>query len=60
MTKNDIIQIKERKNSDEDVFVLHEEIIDYFHNNFYIHRIEKLSLHISHVIILGSMECKKN
>ena len=38
-------------------FVLHEEVIDVFHNKFYITTIEKLSFNLSHVRILGSMEC---
>ena len=40
-------------------FVINEEEIDVFHNIFYIPKIEKLSFHISHVRIIGSMECGK-
>ena len=40
-------------------FVLHEEVIDVFHDKFYNPTIEKLSFHIYHVRILGSMECMK-
>ena len=36
-------------------FVLHEEVIDAFHDRFYIPTTEKLSFHISHVMIIGSM-----
>ena len=38
-------------------FVLHEEVIDFFHESFYIPIIEKLSFHFAHVRILSSMEC---
>ena len=37
--------------------VLHEEVIDVFHINFYITTIEKLLFYHAHDIILGSMEC---
>ena len=40
-------------------FVLHEEVIDVFHEFFYIPTIEKLSFHLAHVRIIGSMECGK-
>ena len=40
-------------------FLINEEKIDVFHNIFYIPTIEKLSFHISHVRIIGSMECRK-
>ena len=40
-------------------FVLHEEVIDYFHNNFYIPTTEKFSFHLSHVEIIRSMEYGK-
>ena len=39
---------------------IHEEVIDVFHNKFYITAIEKVSSHIFHVRIVGSMECVKN
>ena len=38
-------------------FVFHEEVIDVFHNKFYIPTREKLSFFLSHVSIIGSMEC---
>ena len=38
------------------VFFLHEEVIDIFHELFYIPTIEKLSFHLAHVRILASME----
>ena len=34
-------------------FVFNEEVIDYFHNTFYIPTIETLSFHHAHVIIFG-------
>ena len=37
-------------------FVIHEEVIDIFHDKMYIPTIEKLSFHIAHVRIIGSME----
>ena len=37
-------------------FVLHKEVVDVFYDNFYIPTIEKLSFHLSHVRIIGSME----
>ena len=40
-------------------FVILKEDIDVFHKIFYIPTIEKLSFHISHVRIIGSMECRK-
>ena len=40
-------------------FVIHEGDIDGFHDIVYIPTIEKLSFHISHVRIIGSMECRK-
>ena len=39
--------------------VLHEEVIDIFHNKFYIPTIEKPSFNLSRVSIPGSMECGK-
>ena len=39
------------------VFVLHEEVIDVFHEKNYIPTIEKLSFNLACVRILGSMEC---
>ena len=38
-------------------FTLHEELIESFHSKFYIHAVEKLSFHIAHVRIIGSLEC---
>ena len=38
-------------------FVIHKEVIDLFHDKFYIPTIEKLPFHIAYVKILGSMEC---
>ena len=38
----------------------HEEVIDVFHDNFYMTTIEKLSFYLVHVRIIGSMECGKN
>ena len=40
-------------------FILHEEVIDAFYNFFYIPTIEKLTLHLALVRILGSMEYGK-
>ena len=40
-------------------FVLHEEVIDVFHEKYYIPTIEKVSFHLAHVRILGSMEYGK-
>ena len=40
-------------------FVLHEKVIDVFHNKFYITTMEKLLFHLSHVRIIGSMEFGK-
>ena len=37
-------------------FVIREEVIYAFHEKHYIPTIEKLSYHLVHVIILGSME----
>ena len=37
-------------------FVLHEEVIDFFHDKIYIPTIEKLSFDLDHARILGSME----
>ena len=39
--------------------VLHEEVIDYFHNHFYIPTIEKILFNLAHEKNLGSMECGK-
>ena len=41
-------------------FVLHEEVIDVFHEKNYITTIEKLSINLAHVRIIGSMEFGKN
>ena len=38
-------------------FVLHEEVIDVFHEKIYIPTIEKLSFNLSYDRIIGSMEC---
>ena len=38
-------------------FVIHGEDIDVFHNIFNILTIENLFFHMSHVRIIGSMEC---
>ena len=38
-------------------FVLHEEVIYVFHEKNYITTIEKLSFNLTHVRIIGSMEC---
>ena len=40
-------------------FVLHEEVIDVFYEKYYIPTIEQLSFHLSHIRILGPMECGK-
>ena len=40
-------------------FVLHEEVIDVFCEKIYIPTIEKLSFHLAHVRIIGSIECGK-
>ena len=39
--------------------VLHEEVLDVFHEEIYIPTIEKMSFHISRVRILSLMECGK-
>ena len=39
--------------------VLHEEVIDVFHEKYDIPKIEKLSFHIACVRFLGSMEFEK-
>ena len=41
------------------MFLLHEEVIVVFNGFFYIPKIEKLSFHLAHVRILGSMEYRK-
>ena len=41
-------------------FVLHEEITDALNGKYYIPTIAKLSFHLAHVRIIGSMECGKN
>ena len=41
-------------------FFLHEEVVEVFHKYVYIPTIEKLSFHLAHVRILGSMEYGKN
>ena len=38
-------------------FVLRKEVIDVFHEKYYIPIIEKLLFHLAHVRILGAMEC---
>ena len=40
-------------------FVPHQEVIDFFHEKYHIPTIEKLSFHLAHVRIFGSMECGK-
>ena len=40
-------------------FVIHEEVIDIFHENFHIPTIEKLSFYLGRFRIVGSMECEK-
>ena len=40
-------------------YVLHEEMIDVFHKKYYTLTIEKLSFHIAHFRIRGSMGCGK-
>ena len=40
-------------------FVLYGEVIDVFCEKFYIPTIEKLSFHLDHVSILGSMKFGK-
>ena len=40
-------------------FVLHEEVINLFHNKFRIPTIEKLPFHLACVRIIGSMDCGK-
>ena len=39
--------------------VIPEEVIDPFHKNVYITMVGKLSFHLEHVRILGSLECGK-
>ena len=55
----DIIPDKEKKGRimAKKCFVLHEEVIDFFHRFLFIPTIEKLSFHLYHVRILDSMEC---
>ena len=36
-------------------FFIHEEVIDVFHEKYYIPTIEKMLFHIAHVRILSSM-----
>ena len=36
------------------------EVIDVFHESFYIITIENLSFHLNRIRILGSMECGNN
>ena len=36
-------------------FVIYDEVIDVFHEKYYIPTIEKLQFHLAHVQILGSM-----
>ena len=43
----------------DNVFVLHEVIIDVFHEKICIPKIEKLSFNIAHVRIIGPVECDK-
>ena len=40
-------------------FALHEEVIDIFHNKFYIPTLEYLSFHLSNAYFFGSMQCGK-
>ena len=40
-------------------FLLHEEVINIFHKKNYIPTIEKVSFHLAHVRILGSIEYGK-
>ena len=42
------------------VFVIHEEVIDFFHEEYNIHTIEILSFNLSRIRSLGSMEYGKN
>ena len=37
-------------------FVLHEEVIDVFHEKYHIPTLEKLPFHLNHARILGYME----
>ena len=41
------------------MFVLHQEVMDVFHEKYYIPTIEKLTFHLDHVSNIGSMECGK-
>ena len=41
------------------IFVLHEEVIDSFHNNLYMTKIEQLSFHVAYARIIDPMECGK-
>ena len=56
----DIISDKDKKDRimEKICFVFHEEVIDVFHQKK-IPTIEKLSFHLAHVMILGSMEYGK-
>ena len=49
----------EKGNVQVNFFVLNEEFIDYFHDEFYITMIDKLSFHLTNVIIIVSLECVK-
>ena len=40
-------------------FVLHEEFINVFHEEYFIPTIEKLSFHLAHIRSIGAMECRK-
>ena len=50
-------QIEESKNYGEENVVIHEEVIDVFHNKLYIPTMGNFSFHLDHVRIIGSMEC---
>ena len=52
-------QREKKKIMANNFFVLHKEVVDVFNNKFYIPTIEKLSFHIAHVRIIGSMEFRK-
>ena len=57
----DIIPDKDKKGRImvKNCFVLHEEAMNFFHEEYYILTIEFFSSHLAHVRILGSMECGK-
>ena len=39
------------------MFFLREEVIDVFHNKFYIPTIDDLTINIAYIRIISSMEC---